>query len=87
MCFWNGTKHGCVDDDPFLFNDASFIIRDALQKSELKDSKLVSFSLESANYHDHFLKYFDGNLIVQELKNTEEDNAAATWFFENSLYM
>ena len=87
MCFWNGTEYDRELDDPFLFKDASFIVRDPVKTLRLKQSKFISLSLESVNYRGHFLKYFDGNVVVQELKNSETDYAAATWIFENSAFL
>ena len=90
LCFWNGTEHDDDDDeldDPFLFKDASFIVRYPVKKLRMKQNKFISLSLESVNYRGHFLKYFDGNVVVQELKNSETDYAAATWIFENSAFL
>ena len=91
MCFWNSADDVCNGygvDDPILFKDATFIVRDPLQKSktlELVDCHSISFSLESVNCPQHFLKYFEGNVIIQKLKSTNEDNTSATWIFDNCL--
>ena len=95
MCFWNRTEEWALKSDGFLRKDACFIIRDPLQQLELIDSEpqklstrninIYEMSFESVNYPHHFLKYFDGNVVVQKLRHTKQDNKSATWIFEQGL--
>ena len=80
LCFWYFASPYRLPDE-FLCEDANFRVRAALAECDDKKAKCLSF--ECVNFPNHFLKYSDGDIVVEELDESPHDNIAATWLIDD----